>query len=436
MAHDGSGGRFVLEKDRLRIHWPGVGKEPIFKAVNDTLDEATRPLGGTYTPDPLWSKLLNESLVTVHPLGGCPMGESAEQGAVNDRGKVFSGNTGKAVHEGLYVADGSIVPRSLGVNPLFTITAISERNCLLAAEERGWTIDYTLPSKPRGVPVESKVGIRFTETMRGFFSTSVKDDYARAEAAGKSAQSSMEFTLTIASDDLNEMISNPEHQARMSGTLEAPALSPQPLAVSDGVFRLFVKDPAQVDTRKMEYRMKLTAEDGRSFFFHGFKVVTDSPITRSWAQTTTLYVTVYDGADEAAAVLGMGVLHIAPADFLKQMTTMEATNAPTAEARLAAISKFGTFFAGVLFEAYGGVAARETYFDLGAPARKKRTLRVGAPEIHEFRTSDGVNLRLTRYKGGAKGPVLLVHGAGVSSGIFSTDLDETRSARVSLCPRL
>jgi cholesterol oxidase len=45
--------------------------------------------------------------------------------------------------------------------------------------------------------------------------------------------------------------------------------------------------------------------------------------------------------------------------------------------------------------------------------------------VHTFRTSDGVTLKLTRYKGGAKGPVMVVHGAGVSSGIFSTDLIDT-----------
>jgi cholesterol oxidase len=50
---------------------------------------------------------------------------------------------------------------------------------------------------------------------------------------------------------------------------------------------------------------------------------------------------------------------------------------------------------------------------------------VGPPEIHPLRTSDGVILRLTRYQGGSRGPVLLVHGAGVSSRIFSTDLIET-----------
>ncbi|SUX53596.1 alpha/beta hydrolase [Chromobacterium vaccinii] len=42
-----------------------------------------------------------------------------------------------------------------------------------------------------------------------------------------------------------------------------------------------------------------------------------------------------------------------------------------------------------------------------------------------FLTDDGVNLRLTRYNGGGKGPVMLVHGLGVGSNIFSTDTIST-----------
>jgi cholesterol oxidase len=52
-------------------------------------------------------------------------------------------------------------------------------------------------------------------------------------------------------------------------------------------------------------------------------------------------------------------------------------------------------------------------------------LRVGAPEIHGVKTSDQIELRLTRYRGGDLGPVLLVHGLGVSSLIFSIDTIET-----------
>ena len=40
-------------------------------------------------------------------------------------------------------------------------------------------------------------------------------------------------------------------------------------------------------------------------------------------------------------------------------------------------------------------------------------------ETHAVTTDDGIDLRLTRKNGGAKGPVLLVHGAGVHSGMFT-----------------
>lgn len=49
----------------------------------------------------------------------------------------------------------------------------------------------------------------------------------------------------------------------------------------------------------------------------------------------------------------------------------------------------------------------------------RRRLRVGAAQIHPFTTDDGVELRLTRYQGGSRGPVMLVHCIGVSSRMYS-----------------
>ena len=270
-----------------------------------------------------------------------------------------------------------------------------------------------------------KMGIKFTETMKGYFSTSVKDDYQRADEQGKQSGSAMRFTLTIESDDLDALIEQPEHTAGITGTVTASALSAQPLTVTEGTFNLFVSNPEGVDLRNMDYRMKLRSQEGKTFFFKGFKQVDDGSLLHLWPQTTTLYVTVYQGDDESGPVEGKGILHIEPADFMHQLTTFEVTNAPNARARIEGLARFGSFFAGVLYHAYGGIFVPETYFNPDAPPREKRPLRVGAPEIHHFRTSDGVELRLTRYQGGTRGPVLMVHGAGVSSEIFSTDLPET-----------
>lgn len=425
MSHDDGNGRLRLENDHVRISWPGVGAQPVFERVNERLKQATRPLGGTYVSNPLWHQIFNHRLVTVHPLGGCVMAESAETGVVNHKGQVFAGDHGDAVHDGLYVMDGAIVPRPLGINPLLTICALAERCCALLAQDRGWHIDYRLPSAAQAEPVALKLGLQFTETMRGYFSAQVKDDYQAAAQRGEQDNDKFEFTLTVISDDLDRMLTDPAHYARMLGSVTAPSLSANPLTVTEGEFNLFIDDPDQTGTRQMRYRMKLTDDDGKEYFFTGFKVIHQDPGFDVWADTTTLFITVYDGIDDAAPVLGRGILHILPEDFLRQMTTLQVKNAKTIGQRLEATARFGRFFAGVVFETYGGIFAKPKVFNPDAPPRKKRPLRTGAPAVHFFKTDDGVQLRLTRYQGGNKGPVILSHGLGVSSLIFSIDTIET-----------
>ena len=144
-----------------------------------------------------------------------------------------------------------------------------------------------------------------------------------------------------------------------------------------------------------------------------------------WPDTSTLYVTLYRGQDKNGPVLGSGVMHIQPADFARQMTTMKVLNARNERERIEALARFGQFFAGILWESYGGVFAGDIYFNPDAPPRVKRPLAAPVPSVQFFETEDRVQLRLTRYRAGGKGPVMLVHGLGVGSSIFSTDTIQT-----------
>jgi cholesterol oxidase len=74
-------------------------------------------LGGVFKDNPTWHL---SRLVTVHPLGGCPLGRDEQEGVVNAYGEVFN-------YPGLYVADGSVMPGPVGPNPSLTIAALADR---------------------------------------------------------------------------------------------------------------------------------------------------------------------------------------------------------------------------------------------------------------------------------------------------------------------
>jgi cholesterol oxidase len=96
----------------------GMNRAPAYIPI---ANEITRRLARKMSGIPLSSlpETVFNASTTAHILGGCCMGESPETGVVGFNGEVFG-------YPNLFVADGSIVPVNLGVNPSLTITALSE----------------------------------------------------------------------------------------------------------------------------------------------------------------------------------------------------------------------------------------------------------------------------------------------------------------------
>ncbi|WP_409516316.1 GMC oxidoreductase [Atlantibacter sp.] len=64
---------------------------------------------GTLVTNPL-TRFLHR-IITVHPLGGCPMGNGFNSAVVGHNGKVFN-------YPNLFIVDGSIMPAAVGSNPV------------------------------------------------------------------------------------------------------------------------------------------------------------------------------------------------------------------------------------------------------------------------------------------------------------------------------
>lgn len=117
MGRDVPDGRMQLRKGHLDIDWTVATSKAYFDGVRSTMSTIAGDLGATFRDSPLWRF---HRVITVHPLGGCPMGRHAREGVVDPWGQSF-------IYPGLFVVDGSVMPGPVGANPALTIAAFANR---------------------------------------------------------------------------------------------------------------------------------------------------------------------------------------------------------------------------------------------------------------------------------------------------------------------
>ena len=142
VSHDAAKGRIVLDKNGVDIDWADVAEQDVYSRVDAALEKAIGANGGSYVRNPLAGTVMGAQPVTAHPLGGCGQGNDAKSGVINHKCQVFDPSSGPdGLHEGLYVCDGAMIPRSIGVNPLLTITALAERAMIYLTRDRNWAFN-------------------------------------------------------------------------------------------------------------------------------------------------------------------------------------------------------------------------------------------------------------------------------------------------------
>jgi cholesterol oxidase len=119
IGQDTANGHLRLANDHLNIDWKySQDNQVLIRRTSAALQELARSYGGSFQPLPTWRA--TKKPFTVHSLGGCRMADHASNGVVSPEGQVFG-------HDGLFVADGSVIPTSIGFHPAMTIAAVAER---------------------------------------------------------------------------------------------------------------------------------------------------------------------------------------------------------------------------------------------------------------------------------------------------------------------
>ena len=334
--------------EHIRLVWPRAGDQPVFEYNDRALWHAAESVGGVFVRNPTWTPSLGRSLLTVHPLGGCVIGDRAENGVVDHRGRVFRGRSGSDTYSGLYIADGSIVPLPLGVNPSLTISALAERICTLMIDDHDWIGSTATPRRTHVPSHPRQPGLRFHERSRGSCSILRPETAARGAPA---TPSSLDLVLTVETDDLRRLIRHPELPIGLYGTARVPALSSRRLNIAAGTFTMFEPSATDAGTTFIRYRVPLTSEDGQRFRLEAEKVLTAGSFRNLWRALTNMHVVVFD-AD--GAELGSGTLRLSPPDIVVQLCTFRAPGAPRVRNAVGGLTRLAVMFVSRLAEVTRG----------------------------------------------------------------------------------
>ena len=472
MGNDGARGRLELASApngvsavdaAVRIVWPELRHLPLFDAQVKWLKSicepgdlpAAGPAGGHVIFNPLWKPFGSDvdsflkdlknkdgqidSLpvgppLTVHPLGGCAMGDTVAQGVVDAAGRVFRADG--ALHGGLAVLDGAIIPRALGINPALTIAAVAEQAVLVL--RKAWALQA--PSKSQGKtsalsprpvwagrrpPERGATAARIREAMQGPITLDGRHYWARLdvqfEEIGdlsalllktdkdipvKSAHLTL-YSVAAGVDEFNlPELPAPAAKARLTGRLRL--LLPQP--PDEGMWRTLTYE---LSIESIELNDGDALVDGQAVV--GVKDFGASG--QPWRELTELRLSI-DSAEVGTLSLDLDDL------ASRREPLLSVTRQSSAPDGLADLAGLGLLLLRVYLRAKlidllpeGDYPPALIIDNLNA--RYPGPLRSGRPEIHAVGPHGA---RLSRYlqAGEVRGrPVLMIHGFGASGSTFA-----------------
>lgn len=191
------------------------------------------------------------------------------------------------------------------------------------------------------------VGLMFRERMAGGFALG-ETDPRTGERKGIESNTRFDLQATAAIPDLRHFLADPQHTGALTGIARFGPLGN--LEIHSGVIRLFHRTEDS-NLKIMEYCFAFR-HGPRPYYLAGQKEIRRRRLLHSWSETTTLLCRLYEGSDAHGLLVGAGVLHLPLWEFLKQLSTFQVTNAPSAIAKAGALLRFGRFFAAELLDSY------------------------------------------------------------------------------------
>lgn len=323
MGYDKGDGKIMLQRDTDKISFfPPF--DPLLPQKVNVFQRITKKLGGVLF-------ISRYRSTSVHHLGGCNVASDSSRGVCNASGQVFYPKNPASVHPGLYVCDASLIPRSVGVNPSFTIAIVSEH------VSKHLVSDILKYKCQHGIEVsasnDNKHSIHKTNINRSQRSIVMVKETMKGYVGGMPC--AVYLIMKMNSEGRKDFYQSkgsfgechPLLRGKVGGYVEFRAIEKDNLYIIDGEVNLCYTGCRTPFTQYMTYHLLLAASSGSRYILKGKKTLNPYLFgLYAWQETTTLHVRVEKVAENSSmndvAILE-GELSISILELLKSFLSLK-----------------------------------------------------------------------------------------------------------------
>ncbi|XP_024542909.1 uncharacterized protein LOC112350638 [Selaginella moellendorffii] len=323
MGYDAADGQIKLDKVTGRLEY-NAAKDLLFHHKLRTAERLAARLRGKLYMSRFRS-------VTVHLLGGCNAAPDSSTGVTNASGQLFFPDTSNVqftkttkVHAGLYICDASLIPCSVGLNPVSTISIVAERvangivndahNYLLKkfqheGDHSNFKTRTYLNSRLACEMKSSRVIIH--EKMRG----NIGGAPCTLRLVMHMGQNKDTAASNCAFGDCHPLL-----RGYVGGDALIPSLEPGPLYVIDGYVDMCHVDERTPFTQYMHYHLLLSTNTGTRYTLDGRKEM--RPFMSGlmcYSDATTLHIVVRAQQDSPKPIALKGKVRVTLPELLKSL---------------------------------------------------------------------------------------------------------------------
>lgn len=349
-------GRINIEPNgTISLRWDVNGNLRLYSREERLARDISDALKARYGAEAFWQ--FGRLPVTVHNLGGCRMGTSAQTAVTSELGEVLKYDPPDGgleevprKYDNLFVMDGALLPQATGVNPAHTIAAVAERNIERIIRRITGRDDWVAPEKANARPYPDPLTQVQVPPEGTSEPTTPPEQVTHIQILSGSwrrsdvlvpEQNTVRCDVRLGILDMAEFVVDPHYTLSVDGTIEVEGLTRGPVAVLNGLCNLFME---QSDgSRLLRYLLPFHGQDGELYGVEVVKLIEPRPLYTRLTQPLVLPFEIYLGADEKLDTVGAGTLEFRAADLIRALASIEVTGSAGLVSRVRTRLKFLEF---------------------------------------------------------------------------------------------